>query len=121
MKKNDPAIFHKLYGLKKPRAVYYKKDFLDYILMILLCTLAIGFSYGFGRPISIFGFALCGFTLAMFVTRHGIELAVPVILRRPQEVLHMFAYKFQNLKSVYFIALGLLLLENFLIVATPNL
>ncbi len=121
MKKNDPAIFHKLYGLKKPRAVYYKKDFLDYILMILVSAFAIGFSYGFGCPISIVGLALCAFTLAMFVTRHGVELGVPVILRRPQEILHMFAYKLQNLKSVYFIALGLLLLENFLIAATPNL
>src|SRR5690349_14008430 len=57
----------------------------------------------------------------MFIVRHGIEFRVPVILRRPQDVLYMFAYKLRNLRPMYFIALGLLLLENVLIAATPNL
>jgi hypothetical protein len=121
MKTNDPAIFHKLYGPKKPRAVYYKKDFLDYALMIVLSALVAGLSYGFRQVMSIVGFALCAFTLVMFITRHGIEFRVPVILRRPQDVFYMFVYKLQNLKPLYFIALGLLLLENVLIAATPNL
>jgi hypothetical protein len=59
--------------------------------------------------------------VAMFIIRHGVELGVPVILRKPQEILYMFVYKLQNLRSVYFIALGLLLLENLVIAATPNL
>lgn len=121
MAKNDPAIFHKLYGTKKPRVVYYKKDFVDYILMIMLSASAIIVSYGFSNAVSVVGLSLCAFALSMFVVRHGIEIRVPLIVKKWQEVPYMFAYKLQNLRSVYFIALGLLLLENFLISATPNL
>jgi hypothetical protein len=121
MSKHDPATFHKLYGVKAPRVVYYKRDFLDYMLMIVLCALAMALSYGFNRPMSILGLALCAFTVAMFVMRHGIEFRVPAILRRPQDVLYLFAYKLQNLTAVYFIAVALLLLENLLIALTPNL
>ncbi|MBZ5524044.1 MAG: hypothetical protein LAP21_17550 [Acidobacteriia bacterium] len=121
MAKNDPAIFHKLYGTKKPRVVYYKKDLVDYILMIMLSASAIIVSYGFSNAVSVVGLSLCAFALSMFVVRHGIEIRVPLIVKKWQEVPYMFAYKLQNLRSVYFIALGLLLLENFLISATPNL
>jgi hypothetical protein len=121
MKKNGQAVFHKLYGIKKPRIAYHARDFLDYLLMILLSAIVVSFSYGFGHIMSIAGLALCAFTLAMFILRHGIEVRVPVILKRPQDVLYMFMYKLLNLKPMYFIALGLLLLENFLIAATPNL
>jgi hypothetical protein len=115
------AIFHKLYGTKKPRVTYSQRDFLDYVLMIVLSALVVGVSYGFGHAMSIAGLALCAFTLAVFIMRHGIEFRIPVILRRPQDVLYMFVYKLQNLRPVYFIALGLLMLENVLIAATPNL
>jgi hypothetical protein len=121
MKKNDPAVFHKLYGVKKPRIAYSGRDFLDYVLMILLSALVVGFSYGFGHVMSIIGYALCAFTLAMFIVRHGVEFRAPLILKRPQDVLYMFIYKLRNLKPVWFVALGLLLLENLLIAATPKL
>src|SRR5215475_14289342 len=121
MTKNDPATFHKLYGTKRPRVVYYKKDFLDYTLMILLSALAILFSYGLRSPLSIVGVALCILALATFILRHGCELRVPLILRKPQEAFYIFIYKLRNLKAVYFIAFGMLLLENFLIVETPKL
>jgi len=120
-RKNDPVVFHKLYGTRQPRAVYYKRDFLDYVLMIALSGLVVVLTYGFRHVMSIVGVALCAFVLAMFVVRHGIELRFPVILRRPQDVLSMFVYKLQNLSLPYLIALGLLLLENVLIAATPNL
>jgi hypothetical protein len=121
MTTSDPAVFHKLYGIKQPKVTYYGKDFIDYTVMIALSALVVGFSYGFGHFMSIVGFALCAFALATFVIRHGIELRVPLIVRMPQEVLYMFIYKLQNLKPIYFIALGLLLLENFAIARTPNL
>lgn len=121
LKASDLAFFHRLYGQKKPRVTYYAKDFLDYALMIVVSALAIGFSYGFGRVMSMAGVALCAFMLVMFPARHGIELRVPLILRRPQDILYMFAYKLQNLRPPYFMALGLLLLENVLIAATPTL
>ncbi|HYR84708.1 MAG TPA: hypothetical protein VE422_11580 [Terriglobia bacterium] len=116
-----PAFFHKLYGRQKPRVTYYERDFIDYVLMILLSALVVGVSYGFGSVVSIAGLALCAFALAMFIVRHGIEFRVPLILRRPQDALFMFVHKLQNLRPMYFIALGLLLLENLLIAATPGL
>jgi hypothetical protein len=121
MAKTDPAFFHKLNGIPKPRVTYYERDFLDYVLMIVLTALAAGVSYGFGHVMSNVVFALCAVTLAMFAFRHGVEFRVPVILRRPQDVVYAFVYKLQNLRPMYFIALGVLLLENVLIAATPNL
>ena len=121
MKKPNPAIFHKLYGEKKPKVTYYARDFIDYVLMILLCALVVSLSYGTGHAISMIGLGLCAVMLAAFVIRHGIKLRVPVILRRPQEIFYMVVYKLQNLKLIYFIAIGVLLLENILIAATPNL
>ena len=117
----DRSVFHKLYGPRKPRAVYYKKDFCDYLLMIMVCVGIIILSYGLASPMSIAGLALCAFTLAMFMARHGVEFRLPVVLVRPQELFHMFVYKLQNFKPVYFVALGMLLLENLLIATTPNL
>ena len=120
-RKNDPAVFHKLYGTRQPRAVYYKRDFIDYVLMIALSGLVVVLTYGFGHAMSIAGLALCAFALTVFMIRHGIEFCVPVILRRPQDVVCMFVYKLQNLSLPYLIALALLLLENVLIAATPSL
>jgi len=120
-KKPNPAFFHKLYGEKQPKVTYYGKDFPDYLLMILLSALVVGFSYKSSRPMSMAGFALCAVMPVVFAIRHGIGFGVPVVLRKPQEVLYTLIYKLGNLKPIYFIALGLLLLENFLIAVTPNL
>ena len=121
MKRPDPAFFHKLYGSPKPRVTYFGRDFLDYVLMVGLSALVVSFSYGFRSVMSAIGLFLCAVTIVTFIIRHGIEFRVPVILRRPQEMLYMLVYKIQNLKSLYFIALGLLVLENFLVIATPGL
>lgn len=135
MKAAGAAFYHKLYGTKKPRVFYGKGDFLDYSLMLLLTALFVGFAYGpFGMPMShppiaasvgngmaIVGVALCTFTLVSFVMRHGVAFTLPVLLRRPQDVVYMLAYKLQNLRPMYFVALGVLLLENYVILATPGL
>jgi hypothetical protein len=121
MTTNSRATFHKLYGKSKPRVVYYKKDFIDYMLMLSLSAFAMSMSYGPGHLMAILGLALCAFMLVTFAIRHGIEFSVPSILRKPQEIIYTVVYKLQNLKLIYFVALGLLLLENFLISATPNL
>src|SRR5260370_10954911 len=89
--------------------------------MISLSALVIIVSYGLGRVMGILGLALCVFMVAMFIRRHGVQFRVPVILRRPQEVLHLFIYKLENAPPVFFMAAGLLLLENVLIAPTPNL
>ncbi len=121
MQKLDPTAFHKMHGLQKPRVTYYAKDFLDYTLMIALTALVVVLSFGIGHVMSYVGLALCAFALAMFVVRHGVELRVPLILRRPQDVFFMFLHKIQNLPLLYLIAIGVLLLENLLIAATPRL
>jgi hypothetical protein len=121
MEAADPAFFHKLYGVKKTRIFYSKKDFLDYVAMIGLCVLVLGASYGVRHVMAMIGYALCALALVMFVARHGIEWRVPAIARRPEDLLYMLVYKLQNLKPMYFVALGVLLLENALIAATPSL
>jgi hypothetical protein len=121
MRENNSAFFHKLYGIRRARIGYHKRDFLDYILMIALSALAVSLSYGVGHVMSIAGLALCVLMLPTFIARHGVEFRVPLILKRPQDVLYMLAYKLRNLRPMYFIAIGLLLLENVLIAATPNL
>ena len=110
----DRSVFHKLYGPKKPRAVYYKTDFCDYLLMILVYAGSfIIVSYGLASPMSIIGLGLCAFMLSMFMARHGVEFRMPLVLARPQDLFHMLVYKLQNFKPIYFVALGMLLLENF--------
>lgn len=121
MSRTDPAVFHSLRGERKPRVVYYAKDALDYTLMLLLAAFAAGLSYGITHPVAIVGYALCAFALATFIVRHGVELRVPLLLRRPQDLFFMVLYKLQNLRPMYPIALGVLLLENVVIAATPDL
>jgi hypothetical protein len=120
----DPSFYHKIYGtksLRKPRIGYYKKDFIDYTLMMVMTAAVIGFAYGVSHFMSIIGYALCAFMVVAFAVRHGAELQVPVILREPEELFWVWVYKLRNLRPVYFVALGLLVLENILIFATPNL
>lgn len=121
MKKHDPAAFHKLYGEKKPRAIYYPKDFLDYTVMMLITATILFFAYGFPHPMSILGLGLCAFVLVMFPVRHGVEWKVPLLLRRPQDVFFVFVYKIQNLPMLYLIAIAILLVEQVAIAYTPNL
>src|ERR1051325_11341936 len=119
--KADPAVFHKLCGVRKPRIAYVKRDFLDYVLMIGLSGLVITLCYGGKHLMGAAGLVLCAFALVTFGIRHGVEWAMPVLFRRPQEAFHIILDKLQNLRDVYFIALGVLLLENVLILLTPNL
>ncbi len=121
MKAVDPAWYHKLYGVRKPRAVYYKTDFIDYALMLLLSAGVMGVLYGFRHGLTWLGIAVCVVELVAFAIRHGVELRVPLILRKPQDVLYMFLYKLQNLRPLYFAGLGLLLVENAVIALTPGL
>lgn len=120
--KLDQNSAHRLYGsIHKPRVQYYAKDLFDYAVMIAVTATIIVLSYGVGHVVSYIGVGLCAFALAMFPLRHGFEPKVPVILRRPQEIFYMFVYKLQNLPLPYFIAIAVLLVQHFAIVATPGL
>jgi hypothetical protein len=121
MKPRDRAFFHRLYGRQRPRVEYYPKDFVDYTLMLGLCALAAALTYGRGHAMTAAAAVLCALTLAAFAVRHGIEWRMPLLVRRPQDVLYMVVYKLQNLRPAYFAALALLLAENAFIAATPRL
>jgi hypothetical protein len=114
------TTFHRNYGLRSRRAVYYRKDFLDYCLMIAVSAGVVRISYGAGI-MSAAGLILCLLMLVMFVVRHGVEFRVPAVLRRPEELLYMFLYKIQNLKPMFAAAVVLLVLENLIIGRTPGL
>lgn len=121
MSGNDPAVFHRLWGERKPRVAYYAKDFGDYALMLVLAASLAAVAYGVAHPVAVSAYVLCAFALASFAVRHGVELAVPLIFRRPQDLLYMVAYKILNLRPFYLIALALLVLENVFILYTPGL
>jgi hypothetical protein len=117
----DAARLHKLYGRRNARIAFRKKDFIDYVLMNA-CTAAIVYvSYGIDSVMSIIVTVLCAFMISVFPIRHGVKLAVPVIVRRPQELVYMLIYKLQNIKPFYLVGLGILLLENYFIYLTPGL
>ncbi|GAA4802786.1 hypothetical protein [Lysobacter hankyongensis] len=117
----DPTHFHKLYGVKRPRTTYRGKDFFDYTLMTVICGVALYFIYGPTHVLSWVTIALCVYMIVAFALRHGVEAAVPLLLRRPQDALYMIVYKIQNIKPVYFFAVAVLLLENYIIRITPDL
>jgi len=121
MAEHNAEVFHRLYGIRKPRTCYYRRDFIDYALMIVATALVAGLCYGFRHWMALVAYGLSAFMLSNFVVRHGVELRIPLILRRPQDVLHTIVYRLLNLKPEWFIAVGLLLLENVLIAATPKL
>ena len=121
MRRIEAAVLHKLCGERKPRVAYYAKDFLDYLLMIVLAAIVVGLAYGVRHPMAVTGFGLCAFAVAAFIVRHGVEIRIPLLLRRPQDLFFMVLYKLQNMRPMYPVALVLLLLENVVIAATPNL
>lgn len=121
MTPDEQKQFHKLYRTCKPRVVYYKKDFADYCLMLALTALLIIISYRGSSTLTVAGLALVAIMSGTFILRHGVEPNIPLLLRRPQQIIYTLAYKLHNLKPEYFIALGLVSLENLLVAATPNL
>jgi hypothetical protein len=116
----EAEYFHKLYGAKRQRITYQPKDALDYALMIAVTGAVLWFSFGATNVLTPIGLALCAFMLFSFPIRHGVELRTPVILASPQDVLYSLIYKLQNIKPAYLWAIGLLLLENFIIYLTPQ-
>lgn len=120
MKTLDAKYFNQLYGEQNRRVAFRNTDFFDYAIMCVACAGLIHLVYGAASPVGIVGIALSAAMLLTFPIRHGWAPAVPLLLRQPQEVLFSLVYKLLNLKALYFIALGVLLLENWLISLTPD-
>lgn len=121
MKTPDPARFHRLFGERTPRITYRSTDFADYALMILLCAAVITPVYGKNAQVMFAsGLALCIFMIGAFLVRHGCRVAIPFVLRRPQDIVYTILYKIENLPAAYFAGAALLGLENYLIYLTPG-
>jgi hypothetical protein len=120
MNKPDPDFFHRLYGEKSSRLVYRDEDFGDYVLMNVLAWCVAAAVYGPKHPLSLLVLALCTWMVGAFVIRHRAKAAVPLLVRRPQEILYMVAYKLQNMRLAYVIAAVVLVAGNYLIDLTPG-
>lgn len=121
MRNKGGARFHKLLGPHKARINYAKSDFADYVLMIVCCAALIGATFGAGSFLTPVGIGLCVFMVVSFAIRHGVAWKMPLLLRRPQELLFVIAHKVENLPLVYWLALLLALVENVAISWTPQL
>jgi hypothetical protein len=117
----DPKYFHRTYGEQTKRISYKTRDFIDYIIMSILCSAVIYFSYGAEHFITIVGLVLSAYMIIVFPIRHGWQIEIPVIIKRPRDILFTIIYKLQNIKAVYLFAISFLLLENHLIYLTPTL
>jgi len=121
MVNNDAARLHRIHGPVKQRATYRARDFFDYALMTIATALFLCFAYGPGHPLSVVSVALGAFMIVAFPLRHGFELQVPIVLRRPQDAVYSLIHKLQNIKLPYLLAIVALLVENIVISMTPSL
>lgn len=135
MTKPDPKKFHKLYGTKKVKMVYDKKDYVDYIIMNIL-TAAVMYACfasdfvasrvdtvlpGAGMMMALLSVGYCAQMILLFPKRHGgVKLQAPIMIKRPMEVVHSVIYHLTNVKPMWYVAVGLLLLENYVISITPT-
>jgi hypothetical protein len=120
MSDSNRPKFHKLFGAQSPRMSYHRSDFSDYLLMILGCGVVLGWVYGGTSWLAMAGYVLCAAMIILFPLRHGAAMRIPLILRRPQDVLYMLIYKLQNLRPMHLLAALVLLLDQALIAQTPG-
>lgn len=121
IEKLKDSHFHQLYSEKCVRFKYDKTDWCDYVLMCLFSSAVIGFCFGFLHHFTIFCSIMSLIMIYMFKVRHGVALKMPLLLRRPVDLIFIFIYKIKNLKVTYFFAVFLLVVENVLIFLTPTL
>jgi hypothetical protein len=117
----NPARFHRMYGAKTSRLVYRSDDFLDYLLMTVLVWLVAALAFGPRHPLSWITLGLCAWMVWAFTVRHGWELTMPKIVKRPQDMVYMIVYKVQNMRLAWIVAAVALLVENYVIWRTPGL
>ncbi len=117
----NPARFHRMYGAKTSRLVYRSDDFLDYLLMTVLVWLVAALAFGPRHPLSWITLGLCAWMVWAFTVRHGWELTMPKIAKRPQDMVYMIVYKVQNMRLAWIVAAVALLVENYVIWRTPGL
>jgi hypothetical protein len=120
MIESDANSMHRLFGKRGRRLTYRKTDFLDYGVMLAACAAVAGLAYGRTSVLAMLGYGMCVLLLFSFPLRHGIVLRMPLIVRRPQDVLYAVVYKIMNIRPVFLAAVAVLLLEQFFIAETPD-
>lgn len=113
--------FHRLYGPARKRITYKKTDYADYLLMLGLCAALLVLVFRDAPWLLVPGLVLCALLALSFPLRHGAAWAMPVLLREPAGVLTMLLHKARNMKPAFFLALGVLALDQLFIRATPDL
>lgn len=113
--------FHRLFGTRKQRITYAKTDFLDYLLMIALTGAVLAFAYGPGSWLTAVGGVLCASMVVSFVVRHKVAFKMPLLLRRPQDLLFSIVHKVENLPWVYWPSLAIALVGTVIVRLTPDL
>lgn len=121
MKGSEASRYHWLFGERHARTVYYRKDFIDYALMCVVTAMLLLVSYGPSHPLALAGCAMSLIMLASFAYRHGAALTMPLILRRPQELVYSVVYKLRNIRAYWVIGLVVLAAENLFVYLTPEL
>jgi len=112
---------HKIYGKKTRRINYQAGDFIDYAIQISLCGFIVYSTYGAYHWILYPGSFICAFLVITFPLRNGIAIKMPVLLKRPTEIIYSFLHKIEGVSFIYVIAVSILFLENYLIYLTPDL
>lgn len=113
--------YHRLLGKQKRRLNYAKGDLADYLLMLALSAGVIALCYGALSWMSLIGYVLCAFMAISFVVRHGAAFKLPLLLRQPQDIIYMLAYKLENLPWVTWAAVALAAAEYAFVSMTPQL
>lgn len=114
------ADLHHLYGPAKRRIFYKKSDFADYMLMLIICSAVLAVAFQTAPYLLAPGQLLCAFMAFSFPLRHGAAMQVPLIVRRPLDVLYMLVYKVRNIKPMLVVAIAVLAFDNLFIAATPD-
>ncbi|WP_075185103.1 hypothetical protein [Teredinibacter haidensis] len=121
MKKSEADRYHHLIGVQSRRMTFRDGDFLDYVIMICLCGIALVCIYGIDNLLTQIGLVACALMIINFPLRHGFKLKTPLIVKRPQDILYMVVYRLTNLEPIILIAAAILILENVAIYFTPQL
>jgi hypothetical protein len=117
----DVRKFHFLFKGKSPRIFYKSEDALDYIFMSVISGAVVYFSYSSIPLIALTGVLGAIYFPIAFYFRHGFSWRLPIILRRPQDLIYCVIYKVMNTSPILVAAVALLAIENYLIYLTPDL
>ena len=78
------------------------------------------FVYGLKHPLTIMVGCISLFMVIVFPIRHGFQLTIPLIFKKPGGLIYLLIYKLLNIKLPLVLAVAFLSLENMIIAWTPE-